>query len=75
MHLRVEVNEKAECRFGYSIDGKRFDPLGERFSAQPGMWIGAKVGLFSLGSGHGYADYDWFRFELKVRPLSENASL
>ena len=27
--LRIEVNEKAECRFSYSKDGKRFDSLGE----------------------------------------------
>jgi len=65
--LRVDVNgEKAECRFSYSVDGKQFEPLGETFIAQPGMWIGAKVGLFSLGSGHGYADYDWFRFGPRI---------
>jgi len=69
--LRVDVNEKAECRFSYSIDGKRFQSLGEMFIAQPGMWIGAKVGLFSLGSGRGYADYDWFRFE--PRTTRQNA--
>jgi beta-xylosidase len=61
--LQVEVNEKAECRFSYSIDGKRFDPLGETFIAQPGMWIGAKVGLFALGSGSGYADFNWVRIK------------
>ncbi len=61
--LRVDVNEKAECRFSYSIDGKRFEPLGETFTAQPGMWIGAKVGLFALGSGSGYADFDWVRIK------------
>ena len=61
--LLVDVNEKAECRFSYSIDGKRFEPLGETFTAQPGMWIGAKVGLFALGSGTGYADFDWVRIK------------
>jgi beta-xylosidase len=60
--LRVEVNEKAECRFSYSIDGKRFYELGETFTAQPGMWIGAKVGLFAEGT-NGYADFDWFRIK------------
>lgn len=63
--LRVTVNALAECRFTYSLDGKEFVPLGETFTAQPGMWIGAKVGLFALSdapaSTHGHADFDWVR--------------
>jgi beta-xylosidase len=62
VYLRVEVADGALCRFSYSMDGKRFERLGDEFKAQPGMWIGAKVGLFSSGSAGGYADYDWFRF-------------
>jgi beta-xylosidase len=62
VYLRVNVTEKAECRFSYSIDGKRFDPLGETFTAQAGMWIGAKVGLFVEGTS-GYADFDWVRIK------------
>ena len=62
VYLRVVVNDKAECRFSYSIDGKRFDPLGEMFTAQAGMWIGAKVGLFVEGRS-GYADFDWVRIK------------
>lgn len=60
--LRVSVNEGV-CEFSYSIDGKTFHSAGEPFTAKQGVWIGAKVGLFSIGeSGRGYADYDWFRF-------------
>jgi beta-xylosidase len=62
VYLRLEVREGAVCKFSYSTDNKRFELLGEEFKAQPGMWIGAKVGVFSLGSAGGYADYDWFRF-------------
>ena len=62
VYLRVDVNEKAKCRFSYNIDGKRFDPLGEMFTAQAGMWIGAKVGLFVEGTS-GYADFDWVRIK------------
>ena len=61
VYLRLDVNGDGMCRFSYSFDGKRFEALGDSFKAQPGMWIGAKVGLFAIGSGHGYADYDWFR--------------
>ena len=65
--LRVAVADDAVCRFGYSIDGKTFASLGQPFIAQPGRWIGAKVGLFCLGGSEmqkgGYADFDWFRIE------------
>jgi hypothetical protein len=60
--LRVVVAPGAECRFAYSIDGKQFEPLGESFAAQPGRWIGAKVGLVCLGE-QGSAEIDWFRVE------------
>ncbi len=59
--LRVSVDD-GTCEFSYSTNGRRFEPLGEPFTAKPGVWIGAKVGLFSIGSGRGYADFDWFRF-------------
>ena len=60
--LRVSVAE-AICSFSYSTDGKKFHPAGDDiFVAQPGVWIGAKVGLFSIGAANGHADYDWFRF-------------
>ncbi len=65
--LRVQVGDGAVCRFSYSVDGQKFVPLGEPFTAREGRWIGAKVGLFSLaGEGaraSGYTDFDWFRFE------------
>ena len=65
--LRVAVNEKAECHFSHSVDGKQFESLGETFIAQPGMWIGAKVGLFALANAaaktYGYADFDWVRIK------------
>jgi beta-xylosidase len=60
--LRVAVKTEALCRFIYSIDGEHFEPLGKEFTAEPGRWIGAKVGLVCLG-GEGYVDVDWFRVE------------
>ena len=65
--LRVEVAKGAVCTFSYSLDGTTFKPIGESFSAQPGRWKGAKVGLFctrrSVTNDAGYADFDWFRVE------------
>ena len=67
VYLRVTVTEGASCRFSYSVDGKNFVSLGNTFAAQSGLWIGAKVGLFSLAPAgktvRGHADYDWFKFE------------
>jgi len=64
-YLRAAVSPGAECRFSYATDGKTFTAIGEPFTAKPGRWIGAKVGIFALGATSarefGYADYDWFR--------------
>jgi beta-xylosidase len=69
VYLRLSVVDDAVCEFSFGRDGKRFESSGKEFKAKPGVWIGAKVGLFALGppdaTTHGHADYDWFRFELK----------
>jgi beta-xylosidase len=70
--LRLSVTEGGKCRFAYSEDGKAFIPIGEEFTAKPGRWVGAKVGIFAAtvaGSQtsasealkNGFADFDWFR--------------
>src|SRR5690606_23168325 len=55
----------ARCQFKYSTDGKVFKDIGGPFKAQPGQWVGAKVGLFSSSDAGikygGYADVDYFR--------------
>lgn len=66
-YLRVTVDPNAGCTFSFSTDGLVYQGLGRKFIAQKGRWIGAKVGIFTLGSGRpremGYADIDWFRME------------
>ncbi len=66
-HLRVQVSDRAVCRFSFSGDGREFTPVGEAFQARKGKWIGAKVGVFALRAGaageSGYADLEWFRVE------------
>jgi beta-xylosidase len=67
--LRVSVSDGV-CEFSYSLDGRTFNRAGELFTAKQGVWIGAKVGLFSVGGpGQGHADYDWFKFG----PLEQSA--
>lgn len=67
--LRVEVTAGAKCQFSYSHNGKRFKAAGEKFTAVPGRWIGAKVGLFATRENKindsGYGNYDWFRITSK----------
>ncbi len=64
-YLRVEVRE-GSTSFSYSLNGASFIALGKSFEAKPGVWIGAKVGLFAEGDVRtgefGYADFDWIRF-------------
>ncbi|MBK0370198.1 glycoside hydrolase family 43 protein [Flavobacterium agrisoli] len=70
VYFKVEVKEKdknAICEFSYSLDGKKFLKIGKPFTATPGKWIGAKVGLYSVSEQEskrgGYADVDWFKVE------------
>ena len=67
MRLRVEVTEPGVCRFSFSADGASFTPIGESFQAQPGKWMGAKVGLFCMAATEsgaaGHADFEFFRVE------------
>ena len=60
----------AMCNFSYSLDGKKYQPLGRPFQAKEGKWIGAKVGMFCtrpaiVTNDGGWADVDWFRITRK----------
>ncbi len=63
--LRVTLSgNDDECGYAYSLDGVTFKELGGQCKVKPGMWIGAKVGLFcsspNVYSTPGYADFDFF---------------
>ena len=66
-YLRAIVDRQAMVSFAYSLDGTEFHSIGTPFQATAGAWVGAKVGIFAIGTAthgeFGYADYDWFRFE------------
>ncbi|GAB6119143.1 glycoside hydrolase family 43 protein [Dysgonomonas termitidis] len=65
VYLRVKVNPDASCSFSYSTDDKKYTPLGNRFMAKEGRWIGAKIGTFCSrplkGNDGGRVDIDWLR--------------
>lgn len=67
IYLRVTVADEAICKFSYSADNIIFTDVGNSFRAKPGKWIGAKVGLFCIGSNAvretGFVDVDWFHVQ------------
>ena len=68
VYFKVEVSAPdATCWFSYSEDGNSFKKIGKVFTAKPGKWVGAKVGVFSVSSLNakrgGYADFDFFRIK------------
>lgn len=66
IYLRVMVGA-GKCSFRYSLDGKTFTTMEEAFIAEPGRWIGAKVGLFctreTQTNDSGWMEVDWFKVE------------
>jgi beta-xylosidase len=64
-YFRITVTKGAVCSFSYSTDGKNYIEVGNGFIAQPGRWIGAKIGYFctrpNTTNDAGWADIDWFR--------------
>jgi beta-xylosidase len=65
--LKVHIFSDETCSYSYSIDGKTFNVLGEKYPLAAGTWIGAKVGIFSvspnIAHSAGYADFDYFRIQ------------
>jgi len=67
IYLRIKVQPNAECTFYYSLNGKNFQAIGTRFTAKPGVWIGARIGFFGIrknfSNDAGYMDIDWCKIE------------
>ena len=64
--LRMVMKPGAVATFSYSLDGKHYASIGEPFTASMGRWVGAQMGLFSVGpnstlNGSNYMDVDYFR--------------
>ena len=65
VRLRVAVANGGLCRFSFCLSGGRWNEIVEPFQAQPGVWIGAKVGIYVIkpsSAPGGHADFSWFRF-------------
>lgn len=66
-YLRVNVYEAGLARFSFSTDGSRFIDVNTLFTLKPGIWVGARLGVYcsrkSKTNDTGYADIDWFHIE------------
>ncbi len=67
--FRLRLEDGGGCAFAYAT-GDDFVELPRRYQARKGMWIGAKVGLYSVKDGEnrsmGHADFDYFRLKDKA---------
>lgn len=72
MVLKLHVTKGGICYFGFSEDGKNYQNIAIPFTAKPGKWVGAKLGLLATGTtisnDVGYADVDYFR----ILPIEQN---
>ena len=64
VRLRVKVADGGECEFAYATGERDFMAVAQRFQAQPGVWIGAKVGIYSTRTAAtaSHTDFNYFRF-------------
>lgn len=64
IYLRMKVAD-GKCRFAYSLNGKKYQDVGEELTMKEGKWIGAKIGLVATEpagkTNRGWIDADWFR--------------
>ncbi|TFW31932.1 glycoside hydrolase family 43 protein [Massilia horti] len=65
LYLRMSMVDGARATFSYSTDNVNFTSVGEPFKSSKGRWVGAQVGLFSVGDKAGAKpsslDVDYFR--------------
>lgn len=74
IYLKLEVSSRKRqgnvpemvCRWHYSLDGKKWMQISDKeFIAEPGKWIGAKMGFYCnrhhSKNDSGWLEIDWFR--------------
>jgi beta-xylosidase len=68
VYLELKVEKGGIYRFGFSEDGSEYITIAKSYTAKPGRWVGAKIGLFCLRNNitndAGFADIDWVRYPL-----------
>ncbi len=66
IRLQATVEDGGRCTFSFAF-AEGLVPVSETFQAKKGVWIGAKVGLYSVRrqepESAGHADFDYFLFK------------
>jgi beta-xylosidase len=66
-YLELKAEKRGVYYFGFSEDDKMYTTIVKSFTAKPGRWVGAKIGMFctrtNITNDAGYADIDWLRIE------------
>ena len=61
-HVVLRATCDSLCTFSYGTDTRHLTPLGVPFTPKAGRWVGAKLGLFTVGAS-GHADFDFLHIE------------
>ena len=76
--FKLTMTPGAIANFSYSQDGKSYEKIDGVFTARPGKWVGAKLGLFANSTvktnDAGFIDVDWFRIR-EVNPIFSNYTI
>jgi hypothetical protein len=69
IRLSVTMVDGGDCRFRFTVGGGREQTIAASFTARPGRWVGAQIGLFAAGrrssmppGNRAFADFDYLRF-------------
>ena len=66
VHLKLRVSAGGVCEFSFET-GTGSATFLKTFTAKPGRWVGAKMGMFCTRTTNtndaGFADIDWIRFD------------
>jgi hypothetical protein len=69
IRLSVTMADGGACRFRFAVAGGREQSVAASFTARPGRWVGAQIGLFaadlrsSIPPGEtAFVDFDYLRF-------------
>ena len=69
IYMQVVVEKGGVYHFAFGESEKAFTNPSKSFTAKPGRWVGAKLGMFCLRNNitndAGYVDIDWIRFTKK----------
>lgn len=69
LYLRLNMADGALASFSYSTDNVNFQKIAQAFKVGKGRWVGAQIGLFSIGekmtTPRSSMDVDYFRVTAK----------